>query len=225
MLHRYNKYKIMKKKCVKYSLSEIDAESKKAARGCGFSWGHAEEIGKAVRWLAAHKLPGVMLLADYLTQRDQDVARYQQLIEADQRIQSGSDNGILCPLLTGSYICDSGIESVKKTVRFNSLAYPLLLLPYVARLTLDSENALLFRWNSVSFYCDAGKLMWIDKGSVTSPVAGNVICESTPSLSKGKLPGNKGQSIDEQSWQKLTTLSHRIYVPASEASRKGAGPS
>ena len=49
-----------------YSLSEIDAQCKKATRGAGFEWGHAEEAGKAARWLAKHELPGAALLAAYL---------------------------------------------------------------------------------------------------------------------------------------------------------------
>ena len=35
-----------------YSLYEIEVTGKRAARGSGFSWGLAEEAGKATRWLS-----------------------------------------------------------------------------------------------------------------------------------------------------------------------------
>ena len=41
------------------SLSEIDTTSKRASKAAGFSWGVAEEIGKAVRSLELFGLPGV----------------------------------------------------------------------------------------------------------------------------------------------------------------------
>ena len=50
------------------SLNEIDACTKKAARGAGMSWGLAEEAGKAVRWLARYNLPNIELIVPLLEQ-------------------------------------------------------------------------------------------------------------------------------------------------------------
>ena len=61
-----------------YSLSEIDATCKKAARGSGLSWGYAEEAGKAARWLAAHQLPSTELLAAYLSERQKNTAYFRK---------------------------------------------------------------------------------------------------------------------------------------------------
>ena len=41
-----------------FSLNEIEAIGKRAARGAGLPWGLAEEAGKAARWLTARGLPG-----------------------------------------------------------------------------------------------------------------------------------------------------------------------
>ena len=49
-----------------YSLAEIDALSRKACRGAGYSWGLAEDAGKAVRWLTAYGLPGAETLSELL---------------------------------------------------------------------------------------------------------------------------------------------------------------
>ena len=48
------------------SLSEIDTTSKRASKAAGFSWGVAEEIGKAIRSLELFGLPGIKNLNLYL---------------------------------------------------------------------------------------------------------------------------------------------------------------
>ena len=48
------------------SLSEIDTTSKRASRAAGFSWGIAEEIGKAIRNLELFGLSGIKNLNLYL---------------------------------------------------------------------------------------------------------------------------------------------------------------
>ena len=49
-----------------WSLNEIEALAKKAARGSGCSWGVAEDAGRAVRWLEARGLPGAEALGTLL---------------------------------------------------------------------------------------------------------------------------------------------------------------
>ena len=44
------------------SLSEIDTTSKRASKAAGFSWGVAEEVGKAIRNLELFGLPGISSL-------------------------------------------------------------------------------------------------------------------------------------------------------------------
>jgi len=48
------------------SLSEIDALARKAARGAGYSWGIAEEVGKSARWLSAYGFKGPEVLSEHL---------------------------------------------------------------------------------------------------------------------------------------------------------------
>ena len=47
------------------SFSEIDTTSKRASRAAGFSWGVAEEVGKAIRNLELFGLPGISSLNLY----------------------------------------------------------------------------------------------------------------------------------------------------------------
>ncbi|MEL7259121.1 MAG: DUF3726 domain-containing protein, partial [Pseudomonadota bacterium] len=41
-----------------WSLNEVESLARKAARGAGYSWGLAEEAGKATRWTCAAGWPG-----------------------------------------------------------------------------------------------------------------------------------------------------------------------
>ena len=54
------------------SLSEIDTTSKRASKAAGFSWGIAEEIGKAIRSLELFGLPGIINLNLYLKNTDRN---------------------------------------------------------------------------------------------------------------------------------------------------------
>ena len=49
-----------------YSLNEMEATAKRAARGAGYSWGLAEEASKATRWLCTQGLDGAAELAHVL---------------------------------------------------------------------------------------------------------------------------------------------------------------
>ena len=87
-----------------YSLNEIEALSKRAARGAGMAWGMAEESGKAVRWLESHNLPGVTLLAELLTRNDHT----PHGTIAPQSLEGvwSASSGTLCPLLAGAALND-----------------------------------------------------------------------------------------------------------------------
>ena len=201
-----------------YSLSEIDANCKKAARGAGLSWGYAEETGKAARWLAAHQLPGAELLAEYLTIR-------QKKAENSQGAHPH------CPLLTGARLCDAAID-LKKTIVLENIVYPLLLLPYLAQLSQAAGRGLRIQWTGTHISCHDGVVFIKENASIASREADMVGCcwlepetHSPISLGKEQKNGVTGQLIDSNDWAALEALAHFTYVPATEASRRGAGPS
>ena len=51
-----------------FSLNEVGATAKRAARGAGYAWGLAEEASEATRWLCAQGLDGAAQLALLLEQ-------------------------------------------------------------------------------------------------------------------------------------------------------------
>ena len=62
------------------SLSEIDTTSKRASKAAGFSWGVAEEIGKAIRSLELFGLPGIKNLNLYLNKIKKNLRQNKSII-------------------------------------------------------------------------------------------------------------------------------------------------
>lgn len=199
-----------------YSLSEIDANCKKAARGAGFSWGYAEEIGKAARWLAAYQLPGVALLAQYLPLRQEKPEDYLGIAQR-------------CPILTGSGLCDGGRDEMQTSVSVEQVVYPLLLLPSLAQLSEAAGAALSVQWTGTHLTYQDGTIFIKEDAGITSNAATDVSChwldaEDAAETGDAQEKMTVGQWVDDEHWAALESLAHRTYVPATEASRRGAGP-
>ncbi|MEQ9261028.1 MAG: DUF3726 domain-containing protein [Roseovarius sp.] len=114
-----------------WSLGELEALARKAARGAGMSWGMAEEAGCAARWLCAAGLPGGESLADLL-------AWAEGRDWADLRPESNAGGGRwrargprLCPIATGTALCDAA-GSIGPALALGPVAQPLLLAPFAA---------------------------------------------------------------------------------------------
>lgn len=100
-----------------WSLIEVEALSKKAAKGAGYSWGEAEDAAKAVRWLEARGLDGASALVNHL---------------------SASDQGA-CPIHAGIAVSD-GVTQVE-SVDLSGLDQPLLFLPFASWTGSEQEVA------------------------------------------------------------------------------------
>jgi len=114
----------------------------KAYRGAGFSWGMAQEAGKAARWLAGHHLPALDLFATLLSQTT-GVSHTQ--LAPDTTANAWPDSwaspgGVLCPVVAGTFLSDLASMLVPKTttVRFSAVASPLILLSFIAAVRLPA---------------------------------------------------------------------------------------
>jgi hypothetical protein len=207
-----------------HSLNEIEALAKRAARGTGLSWGQSEETGKAVRWLASHRLPGVALLASVLAQNDgllhDDVAplSFQGTWEAS--------SGTLCPLAAGMALndCADRLEA-GQNIEMARVSHPLLVLPFAAWAAIHISSPISVNWSGVRIDTD-GYGLWIDTPR-------DILGETTPVSMRFTLadlredpasqPELRGE-IDKAAWQQLNNFAHRTYAPATEESRLlGAG--
>ncbi len=208
---------------MRYSLAEIDAVSKKAARGCGFSWGLSEEAGKAVRYLCSFQLPGAQLLADYLQQIDRSKLTAGPPVLTLASWSSSLD--CLCPLRSGAALADL-IATFKKerSLQLRDCASPLLMAAVTANAITRQQRSLSFQWNTVDLTLHPGGLdREGPKDELLSPIVSEVLVTVVPSTEAAFGPAVLPAEVDEASWQQLNDLAFRTYVPSSEASRAGAG--
>ena len=192
------------------SLSEIDTTSKRASKAAGFSWGIAEEIGKAVRNLELFGLPGIINLNEYLKKTK------KKHPEAIKKIEKENKNKELCPIYCGVAFMDQckQLENLK-TIKFYNLNYPMLILPFVSKTSDILGKKILIQFNKSTFLMNFNKSIFannIDKHSI--PLANEVIIE---------FLDNKN-SFSCQEWNELYKLSEETFVKESESLKaKGAG--
>lgn len=207
-----------------HSLNEIEALSKRAARGAGLSWGIAEEGARAVRWLASHDLPSGPLLADLLEQTDQ-VARETLAPLSLDGIWSAA-SGTLCPLASGATLNDFADRmSAGQPIEMARVSHPLLVVPFAAWAAIHLDALIKISWLSVRIITD-GYGIWTDdpKNKISETCAASLICgkaaRADETLTKPSLRGE----IPQVDWVRLGKLAHRTYAPATEESRAlGAG--
>lgn len=189
-----------------WSLGEIRALSVKAARGSSMDWGMAEEAGFAVQWLEEHGLNGVRALAQYLSQ-----------------VHRGDTyNDEHCPLKLGCMVSDMNNWELLEGKECHE---PVLLIPFIANVVKDASISL--SWAEINALIN-GNGVKIDDIE---------ILVSRPSSSKQSLhiklhdapcevlSYKTRVSEGEASYVAiLNALAHKVYAPATEASRlSGAG--
>ena len=226
-----------------WSLNELEAMARKAARGAGYSWGLAEEAGKATRWLSAAGLPGPASLLQLLAAVDR--TDFQVVTPRVSAGHCSAEAGTLCPLFTGVALCDGALEfSPPQALTLSNLSVPLLLLPFIGQVFGTSMYG-AHDLGSQSHGCNgfatvrlgwAGVKLTLDQGVVylegdaddlscahavratLEPVAADwrPTAEPVPMQSRGTL--------DERTAAGLDDFAQRTFAPATEASRlAGAG--
>ncbi len=192
------------------SFSEIETTSKRASRAIGFSWGVAEEVGKNIRFLELFGFPGVQNLNEYYKKKKIKNFQDTNLINQNNKIQKY----LFCPINLGVNFLDQikKIESFKKC-SFQSVAYPLLFLPFVSRASEIIGKKILFK---------------IDKKEIllnfNINISSNFLQKKFPSQAKYlqiNFLENKN-SFNEKEWKNLYKLSEDTFVEESESLKQSA---
>tara|TARA_B100000809_G_scaffold83003_1_gene81363 strand:+ start:996 stop:1601 length:606 start_codon:yes stop_codon:yes gene_type:complete len=192
------------------SLSEIDTTSKRASKAAGFSWGIAEEIGKAIRSLELFGLPGVINLNLYLKKIKKNHPKKIHKIGKENK------NKETCPIYCGVAFLDQckQLETLE-IIKFYNVNYPLLILPFISKASEILGKKILIQFNNTSFLANFNKSILsknIDKQ--ISPLANEINIEFLE---------NKN-SFSVQDWKELYKLSEETFVEESESLKsKGAG--
>ena len=207
-----------------FSLNEIEAMGKRAARGAGLPWGLAEEAGKAARWLTARGLPGPEQLAEILTRNDGK--DYDELAPVSVEGVWQAPSGRLCPLAAGAALCDRAAEiAAGQEIAFGPTAQPLLLAPYAAGAAKITGDAVELSWpGAVLVFTSEGVSIEGERAAVTARSAESVSCRRSENAEVASPGSATGRMVDAETWSRLNAFAQRTFAPATEASRlSGAG--
>jgi len=194
------------------SLSEIDTTSKRAAKAAGFSWGIAEEIGKSIRNLELFGLPGIINLNLYLKKVKKKHPEKLNKIDKENKPQ----NEELCPIYSGVAFLDQckQLENLV-SIKFYNVNYPLLILPFISRVSEILGKKILVQFNNTSFLTNFNK-------SILSKNTDKTVSSFANEISIEFLE-NKN-SFSDQDWNELYKLSEETFVEESDSLKKsGAG--
>lgn len=207
-----------------YSLNEIEAMGKRAARGAGLPWGLAEEAGKATRWLSTQDLPGPDLLFHVLVQNDGKPPNRSAPVSTDGVWRAPS--GPLCPLVAGAALCDLASEMADgRMINLGLTLQPLLLAPYLAMAAKTTGATFELNWDDFGLLADAEYISWIDGETVPAACeAQTVRCRRANQSILQPREHVSGLAVPTNVWGGLNDFALRTFAPATEASRvAGAG--
>ncbi len=196
------------------SLSEIETTSKRATRAAGFSWGVAEEVGKCIRLIELFGFAGIKNLNEYFKLRSSKKFESLSLINDN----NNSNESPFCPIILGVSFLDQikTIEEINK-ITFNTISYPLLILPFLSRSSEIVGKKIHVRFDENEFLLNLNvsilsNLMNLDSSIKNSYVEINFL-------------ENKN-NFSEKDWKNLYRLSEETFVDETESSKKssaGAG--
>ena len=193
-----------------YSLSEIETTSKRASKAAGYSWGIAEEIGKATSSLELFGLQGVKNLNLYLNIIKERHPKKISKIKRENKFDE------LCPIYCGVAFLDQvqEIEPLRK-ITFYNLSYPILILAFISKASEVLGKKILVQFSNFSF------LMNFNRSILVKDLDSQVIT-STSDISIEILDNE--DSFSNYEWQELSKLSEKTFVEESDSLKeKGAG--
>ena len=194
------------------SLSEIDTVSKRASRAAGFDWGIAEEIGKNIRILEMLGMPGIKNLNHYYKIRNKKKFEKIKLInEENQKTQLE-----YCPIIAGVNFLDQvrSLENLNE-IRFQSIAYPILFLPFVSRASEVIGKKIHLKIDKREFLLNYGNSIYSNalKNEITT-IGNDITIKFIKNV----------DSFEEKEWKELYKLSENTFVEENESLKEsGAG--
>ena len=192
------------------TFSEIDTTSKRAARGAGFSWGIAEEVGKNMRLLELFGLPGIKNLNQFL--KDYKEKQFQKVTLISDT--NNTNKYPFCPIILGvNFIDQVNLLDKKINIQISNVAFPLLFLPFVSRASEMIGKRIFLKIEEKEFLLNLNQ-------SIYSNYLKNEILEACNTININFIENNN--SFNENEWKELYRLSEDTFVEESESLKIGA---
>ena len=191
--------------------SEIETISKRATKAAGFPWGIAEEVGKNIKILELLSVPGIENLNLYLQAVKGHPTFGPKKIDNENKITTNQ----YCPFYTGSALLDSAnkIEELK-IVKFYSVDYPILLIPFINRLSKKIGK-------KIKVYIDSYELLL----NLDQYISANVdLCSliiNNAKVVKIEVLENEN-SFQSKVWDQLYALSSETFVEETDRLKENA---
>lgn len=209
------------------SRNETESLCLKAARGAGFAWGLAEEAGFAAGWLAAEGIDWAVPILTVLTSKLGQPADSGRPDASPGHWRSRTQ-GALCPITTGAALIDSALLAdgpLSRATQLDPVASPILLLPFLVRAAEICAQPLVIGWPGGTLQitpsggCDRVAATALTQHPMLAlTIRPNPSKPEVPQTPPAKLPPVSTAVLDA-----LAALALRTTVPATAASRHGAG--
>ena len=191
--------------------SEIETISKRATKAAGFPWGVAEEVGKNIKNLELLGISGIENLNLYL-EMVKGVETYSlKEISAENKIEPD----FFCPFYTGTALLDSAskVEEIKN-LTFYSINFPILLIPFINRLSDKIGKKIKFQIDDHNFLLNLNKFI-----STDSYLEGLII--KSAKIVKIEIQENI-DSFQDKVWDQLYNLSSETFVEETDRLKENA---
>ena len=183
-----------------YSLNEYEALCKKAARGIGMHWGQSEEVGKAARLLGTHGLDDGRLVL--------------RAIET-----FGPQNA----LWLGPALCDEG-WTFEEPLVIRGIESPALMLPFLYMIVFDRKLSLCVTWDRFAAIVSSAGIYCILHDGLYKDGPLDISISKISGSQHDVLRAQSRVNIPQEVLDRLDSLAHKTYAPATEESRlAGAG--
>ncbi len=200
------------------SLNEVEATARKAVRGAGYSWGLAEEAGRATRWLCCQNIDGCMALANLLNEFD-GVSSEEKIakVESHEWITTHKS---MCALTMGASLSDFATSLHVTGLTMKRVCEPVLLLYFAAMVSMRKNTTVRVQWDSNVAVTDGKRL------NINAPEMVNnsdVFIDFEHTLGATCELQSRAHTT-RLTWRTLNVYASRTYAPATEHSRmSGAG--
>lgn len=198
------------------SCGEVAALCLRAARGAVLSWGLAEEVGHAARWLHERSIDGPAALLARL-----ETGATVSPVASSGGVLRFAEGNPLCPLAAGAALSDFASLSPAR-VTAGAVVEPVLLLPFVHQLARTRDCAMSVVWRGGRVEVAASGALAGSVDAIGADGVAGVVVEPAPGALAAPVE-HRTYPTRSETIARLNAFAMLTTVPASAASRTDAG--